>query len=94
MMSTTELARLAVIKGAIDGAYTVKQAARRLGVSVRRIKSLKTAVRERGDGAVIHGNAGRRPANATDEPIRKKIIGLKKVIHEAVPKFQCWNSLR
>jgi uncharacterized protein YaiE (UPF0345 family) len=29
-MSTKELARLAVIKGAIDVAYTVKQAARKL----------------------------------------------------------------
>jgi uncharacterized membrane protein len=29
-MSTKELVRLAVIKGAIDGAYTVKQAARKL----------------------------------------------------------------
>jgi hypothetical protein len=35
-------------------------------------------VQEQGDGAVIHGNAGRHPANATDEGIRKKIIALKK----------------
>jgi hypothetical protein len=34
-MSTKYLARLAVIKGAIDGAYTVKQAALKLGVSPR-----------------------------------------------------------
>ena len=78
MMSTKELARLAVIKGAIDGAYTVKQAARKLGMSTRWLKHLKKAVREQGDGAVIHGNAGRHPVNATDEAIRKKIIALKK----------------
>jgi transposase len=77
-MSIKEPARPAVIKGAIDGAYTVKQAARRLDVSTCRVKSLKKAVRERGNGSVIHGNAGRPPANATDETIRKKIIGLKK----------------
>jgi transposase len=35
-------------------------------------------VREQGDGAVIHGNAGRHPANVTDEAIREKIIALKK----------------
>jgi transposase len=46
MMSTKELARLTVIKGAIDGAYTVKQAAKRLGVSTRWVKHLKKAVRE------------------------------------------------
>jgi hypothetical protein len=33
MMSTKEPARLTVIKGAIDGAYTVKQAAKNLGMS-------------------------------------------------------------
>ena len=59
MMSTKELARLTVIKGAIDGVYTVKQAARKLGMSTRWVKHLKRAVREQGDGAVIHGNAGR-----------------------------------
>jgi hypothetical protein len=42
--STKELARLAVIKGAIDG-VTVKQTARRLGVGTRWVKSLKKAVR-------------------------------------------------
>jgi transposase len=77
-MSAKELARLTVIKGAIDGAYTVKQAAGKLGVSARRVKSLKKAVREQGDGAVIHGNSGRHPANVTDERIREKITALKK----------------
>jgi hypothetical protein len=57
MMSTKELARLAVITGAIDGVYTAKQAARKLGVSSRWVKSLKKVVREQGDGALIHGNA-------------------------------------
>jgi transposase len=77
-MSAKELARLAVIKGAIEGACTVKQAARKLGVSTRRVKHLKKTVREQGGGAVIHGNSGRHPLNATDEAVRKKIIALKK----------------
>jgi transposase len=78
MMNTKELARLTVIKGAIDGVYTAKQAARKLDMSVRWVKHLKKAVREQGEGTVIHGNAGRHPANATDEGIRKQIIALKK----------------
>jgi transposase len=77
-MNMQELARLTVIKGTIDGVYTAKQAARKLGISTRWVKHLKQAVREQGDGAVIHGNAGRHPANVTDEGIRKKIIALKK----------------
>jgi transposase len=73
MMSAKELSRLTVIRDAIDGAYTVKQAARRPGVSTRRVKSLKKAVREQGGGAVIHGNAGQHPADATDEAIQKRL---------------------
>ncbi|MDR2393575.1 MAG: hypothetical protein LBD93_05425 [Treponema sp.] len=57
MMSIKKLARLTVIKGAIDGVYTVRQATRKLGISTRWAKSLKKAVREQGDEAVIHGNA-------------------------------------
>jgi transposase len=82
MMNTKELARLAVIKSALDWDYTAKQArlvaARKLGISVQWVKHLKQAVREQGDVAVIHGNAGRHPANATDEGIWNRIIALKK----------------
>ncbi|MDR3356271.1 MAG: hypothetical protein LBO04_03685 [Spirochaetaceae bacterium] len=35
-------------------------------------------MREQGDGAVIHGNAGRHPVNTTNEAIREKIVALKK----------------
>jgi hypothetical protein len=51
-MSTKEPAQLTVIKGVIDGAYPVKQTARKLGISVRWVKHLKKVVREQGDGAV------------------------------------------
>jgi transposase len=51
MMSRIELAKAAVIKGAIDGAYTAAQAAKKLGVSARWVKQLKRNVRERGDFA-------------------------------------------
>jgi transposase len=77
-MSTKELARLTVIKGAIDGVYTVKQAALKLGVSTWQVKRLKKDWGEQGGGAVIHGNSGRHPANVTDEMIQEKIIALKK----------------
>ncbi|GMO27930.1 MAG: hypothetical protein Ta2B_08480 [Termitinemataceae bacterium] len=77
-MSDKEIGRLTLIKGAIDGVYTVGYIAKRLGISARRVKTLKKAVREHGDGAVIHGNSGRHPKNYTDDEIRKRIILLKK----------------
>jgi hypothetical protein len=69
-MNTKELARLTVIKWAIDGACTVKQVAGNLGISTGWVKHLKNGVREQGHGAVIHGNAGRHPANAACEARR------------------------
>jgi transposase len=80
MMSKAELGKLTVIQGAVDGAYTVKEAARRLRLhlSERRIKQLKKHFREQGEAAVIHGNAGKHPANYTDEQLRHRIIALKQ----------------
>jgi hypothetical protein len=58
MMSSKELARLAVIKGALDGDNTAKQArqlaARKPGISVRWAKHLNKAVREQGTGRHRH----------------------------------------
>jgi hypothetical protein len=36
-------------------------------------------------GAIIHGNEGRHPANATDEAIREKSIALKKATYTGPP---------
>jgi transposase len=52
--------------------------AKRLGISERQVKRLKKAVRENGDGAVIHGNSGRKPDNYKSDELRQKIITLKR----------------
>jgi transposase len=72
------LGKLTLIQGAVEGRYTVAEAALRLNLSHRRIKQLKKAFREHGVSAVIHGNNGRHPSNYTDEKLRDKIIALKK----------------
>jgi transposase len=77
-MSKGELGKLTVIQGAVEGVYTVKEAARRLHLSERRIKQLKKQFREQGEGAVVHGNAGKHPANYTGEALRRRIIALKQ----------------
>ncbi|GMO42069.1 MAG: hypothetical protein Ta2B_22220 [Termitinemataceae bacterium] len=45
-MNDNEIGQLTLIKGAIDGVYTVVYVARLLGISTRHVKRLKKAVRK------------------------------------------------
>jgi transposase len=92
-MSKNELGKLTVIQGAVDGVYTVKEAARRLHLSGRRIKQLKKQFREQGEGAVIHENAGKHPANYTGEELRCRIIALKRSSFYAGTNFTHFREL-
>jgi len=78
VMSKETAGKVAYIQGAVEGKYTVDEAARKLKLSARRVKQLKKAFREQGISAVIHGNSGRHPVNYTDEKLRANIIALKK----------------
>ena len=78
IMSKKALAKQAVIQGALEGRYTVKEAAIRLSLSERRIKQLKKSFREQGLDAFIHGNSARHPANYKDDQLREHIVTLKK----------------
>jgi transposase len=78
MLSKESLGKLAVIQGAAEGRYTVREASLRLGLSKRRVKQLKKAFREHGESVFVHGNCGRHPANYTDEKLRERIVSLKK----------------
>ncbi|MHC6203325.1 helix-turn-helix domain-containing protein, partial [Breznakiellaceae bacterium SP9] len=77
-MGEEEIGRLTLIKGALDGKYTVSFIAKKLGITERQVKRLKKAVREEGDGAVIHGNSGRHPSNYTEHELRQRIVALKQ----------------
>ena len=72
MISKEEMGRYALIKVALDGLYTVKDVAKRLCITERRVKQLKRAVREQGEKAVGHGTKG-----GGLEIIPKKIYGKK-----------------
>lgn len=68
-MSNHELLKHHVIKSAVDGELTVKQAAERLNLSQRRIKQLKKEFKENGAVAVIHGNSMKISPKRTDKAI-------------------------
>lgn len=93
IMSKEALGKMALIKGAIEGRYTVMETARRLNITARRVKQLKKAYRERGEEAFVHGNSGRHPANYTDEKLRAKIIALKNSEKYSGTNFTHFNEL-
>jgi transposase len=49
-MSKEELGKLALIKGALDGIYTVGYLAKKFGVSTRQVKKLKKRYVKTGTG--------------------------------------------
>lgn len=76
-MNTRQRIMLSLIRGAIDGKYTVKDVAIRANLSERRIKQLKKSLKEHGDIAVIHGSKGRKPSNALSGDLRRRIADIK-----------------
>ena len=58
------------------GQMPVGQAAELLGISERQIRRILTAYREEGAAALVHGNRGRRPANATTEATIAEVMEL------------------
>ena len=66
-MTRREMTRLKVVGKLIERTVTVKDAAEVLGLSTRQVLRLKKGVIEKGSEAIVHGNRGKRPANAVDE---------------------------
>jgi len=58
------------------GALDVSTAAEMLGVGARQVHRLHDRFRREGMAAVIHGNAGRQPANRTDSALLERIVAL------------------
>jgi hypothetical protein len=65
-MNRAEQRRLLVLNHLEAGALVNAEAAELLGVSIRQVRRLRAAYRERGAAALAHGNRGRRPAHALD----------------------------
>lgn len=78
-MSQKQLNRANVLSRLIsDPSFTIPEAAQALRISERQTQRLKGGYKETGIDALIHKNIGRKPANATNEEDRQRIIELKK----------------
>jgi len=83
-LNQEEQTRLETLNRALGGELSVKEAAGILGVSERHGWRLLAAYRAEGVAGVVHGNRGRRPANAMCETDKERIITLATSTYEGV----------
>lgn len=77
LLKERELVRLRVVETTLSG-RSARDAAEMLRLSVRQVFRLKTRVRTQGARGVIHGNSGRRPANAKPVDLRQRVLELRR----------------
>jgi transposase len=77
LLKEYELVRLNVVQQMFSK-VSASSAARMLEISVRQAFRLKARVRRQGAKGIIHGNRGRRPANAKPASLRQQVLELHR----------------
>ena len=77
-LTQKEQARLQVLNSLLAEHMTLDQAATLMGVTTRHTRRILAAYRELGAAAVAHGHRGRRPPNATPEPVATAVVHLAR----------------
>lgn len=75
-MTKEQKLRSLVLQDIIRAECNTKEAAKKLGLSVRRTQELIKAYTQKGEACCVHGNTGRHPANYTPQDTRRAIIAL------------------
>jgi transposase len=76
ILNKKEQRRLVVLNQVGRGRMTGREASEVLGLSLRHTRRLLAAYRKEGAAALAHGNCGRKPYNALDEGVRRKVSEL------------------
>jgi transposase len=87
LLKEHELVRLRVVERTFSG-LTVRAAAEMLRLSARQVFRLKARVRALGAKGVVHGNCGRRPANAKPQVLRNRVLALH---HTKFTKYNAYH---
>jgi len=77
-LSQKRLRQWHLLKMVLEGRMTLTEASERMGVSYRHAKRLKHVVARDGPRGLVHGNTGRRSANAIGLELRRKIVALSR----------------
>lgn len=73
-LRVSDINKISIIKAAVNGDITNKEAARRLGLgSVRQVQRLKQRYKDSGTSALIHQARGKPSNRATDDTIKQAI---------------------
>ena len=93
-MTQKEQTRLQVLNSLMADHMTLEQAATLMGVSARHTKRILAAYRRDGAAALAHGNRGRRPANATPDPLASDVVVLARTRYAGVNHTHLSELLR
>ncbi len=80
-LTRREQNRLMVLNGVEVGRVIAREAAEVLGLSLRHVRRILAAYRKEGAAALAHGNRGRRPHNALDDELKKRVLELAQSIY-------------
>ena len=84
-LSTREQRRLMVLNQLAAEAVSSSEAAALVGLSERQLRRLRRGYEVRGAEALAHGNRGRRPTNAVDPQVQRRVVAL------ATSRYQGFN---
>ena len=93
-MTQKEQTRLQVLNSLMADHMTTEQAATLMGVSARHTWRLLAAYSKEGAAALAHGNRGRRPANATLDPLATDVVVLARTRYAGVNHTHLGELLR
>jgi transposase len=77
-LSQRRLRQWHLLKMVLEGRATLREVVQAMDVSYRHAKRLKGVVARDGPRGLVHGNRGRRPANAIGIEVRQKIVELSR----------------
>jgi transposase len=75
-LTKKEQSRLMVLNGVEVGRMIAREAAEVLGLSLRHVRRMLAAYRKEGAAGLAHGNRGRKPHNALNDELKKRVLDL------------------
>ena len=93
-LTQKEQTRLQVLNSLMADHMTTEQAATLMGVSARHTRRILAAYSKEGAAALAHGNRGRRPANATPDPLATDVVVLARTRYAGVNHTHLSELLR